>query len=295
MATYRDIVIANLHQAKSGYQRNLLTGSGVVLVLAIFVALFVPEGDAPRDQLNSEVMFEIPARASIGGGDNGGGGRAAAVFSGHTIDGFGGFDGYRVARDDAAVMAYRATYRPIDQGRPYAPFGVPGSPDIRTVARGDMGSAPEIGDGLPGGPTLIQIAGALFPRQAHFRGRIEPPRPDEPAFIRLTKVPRVSSNYCGKGCVSVEFTIMRNGNIVDRAVVDEDPTGFGAADSLFAALGEALCWAARNHGRAVDTRITFTWQYCRGNDCGKDDVVTFGDQRVLVYDATPPTGPIAGR
>lgn len=286
MARYTDTVISHLHEMKSSYQRNMLTGLLTTAVLSLITGLLLMNGSSPEVRSSKGVVFSVPPLSVAGRGEFATGYKSDRFrLNPYAHDGFAGFNGYTVVRYDAPLLVNRSAHGFIDESTasvfcanpaPYGPTGTIGDGDGRND-----------GYGLPQGRSLIDIANRLYPHSVDFAGAIEPPEPDEPAYIKLTQMPRISSGYFGKGFVTVEFVIRENGEVTDRAVREEVPTGFGAADSLFAALGEAFCWAAKEEGEKVDTRIIFTWKYCQGDGCGDCNSVTYGDQRVLVRDDSP--------
>jgi len=286
MAGYKNTVISNLHEMKSSYQRNMLVGTLASAVLALIIGLLLINGSSPEVRSNTGVVFAVPPLSVSGGGEFATGYKSGRPrFNPYAHRGFAGFNGYTVVKYDAPIVVMHSGDRFVEESLAETLFAnsVPSDP---TGSFG-IGDGYGYGFGFPERHSLIDLADALYPPHIDFTSSIESPAPDEPAYIKLTQMPRISSEYFGKGSVTVEFVIRKNGEVIDRAVREETPTGFGASDSLFSALGEAFFWAAKTKGKKVDTRIIFTWKYCQGDGCGDYNTVTYGGQRVIVRDDSP--------
>ena len=112
-------------------------------------------------------------------------------------------------------------------------------------------------------------------------------KPDEPAYIKMTRTPRIAGKYWGEGYVKINFVIRKNGKVTDLSIIEEDPVGFGASDSLLAAISDWNYWSAKVNGEKVDVRIIFIWTYCQGPNCENIETKLIQGEQVLIRDDTP--------
>ena len=278
---YSQVILESLHDHKSKYQRNMLIGLFVVFMIAFIPVTVEMIGRLLKEEhvIKGLVITDAPPPISesdsgSAGQENNSAGRGMKLLS-YNHSGFVGFEGYKILRDDGiSPDKHRIYVKSTDiEIQSESDFGVVAS-DPRT---GSNENSSGYGDGLDDDfglpsdrPSLIDVANSIFPSPGWPSDGMMIPRPDEPAFIKFTRNPRVPwkiGKYQGKGYALVEFIIGTDGWITDRVVVAQYPKGYGIADSLFSALDDANIWPAKIAGKKVPVRYYFKWIFCIGDDC----------------------------
>jgi len=281
---YSQTVLESLHYHKSKYQRNMLIGLSVVFMIALIPASIEMIGRLLKEEpvIKELVTTDaLPPISESGGGsagqdNNSGSGRGMMLPYNH--DGFAGVNGYKILRDDGSSRnKHRIHVKAAD-------IKIESESDLGIVASDPgmgYGTSNEYSSGYGDGsgddfglpddqPSLIDVANSIFPSLGWPSDGIMIRKPDEPAFIKFVRPPRVPwkiGEYQGKGYALVEFIIGTDGWITDRVVVAQYPKGYGIADSLFSALDDANIWPAKIAGEKVPVRYHFKWILCIGNDC----------------------------
>jgi hypothetical protein len=300
---YSQTVLESLHNHKSKYQRNMLIGLSVV-----FAMTFIPVTTVMINRLSKEesVIAELPiaysvpsipesGRGSAGHDDRPGSSRGMVLPYNH--DGFAEVNGYKILRDDGSPRnKHRIHVKAAD-------LEIESESDLGIVASDPgmgygtsneyaSGYGDGLGDdfGLPDDQlSLIDVANSIFPSPGWPYGPNLRTKPDAPAFIQFIRPPRASRKligYQGEGYALVEFTIETDGWISDRVVLAQYPEGYGIADSLFAALDDAVVWPAKIAGDKVSVRYHFKWIFCIGSACGGAGLsYTSGPQIIVSGDA----------
>jgi len=290
---YTNTVLSKLHEIKSAYQKNIMIGMIVSIFLSsVFAGFLIYMNEIRTDDMNTSVVFDTsPFNVSdknpfgFGGHDDSkfGYGAIPSLYSHHS--GFSGFNGYEIVPEQSSINIKTSSANyviSIDD----VSFG----PDLETTTANGMGGYfidDGIGDELPEGPTLIEIASNIFPhRNQHVE--IMPYKPDIPAFIKITEHPRHPEKaWQIDGLVVIEFIIRKNGNITDINILSEEPPGLGFGRAVLGALDEALCWPAKIKEKKVDTKITLTWTMCWGNWENRKNAVTYSSELLIVLDEKP--------
>ncbi|MEA1979953.1 MAG: energy transducer TonB [candidate division Zixibacteria bacterium] len=269
---------------KSKYQKNLLLSicivNGLLLIPVMIFVLFLSENSIDKLDINFDTLSNKNEGDSSSSGKNAQGSNDLSYSMLLPSDFPKGYIGkVKIIREykkpeinvSNSVTANSTNYNiPIcDVSNDEISFG-DGSGNFYGYGDDDFG--------LPGQKSLLGIAWEKYPKGLGQR-KIEIPKPDEPAFIRLTEMPRHPADaYKITGKVVVEFIITRKGTILNRKVLSETPLDLGFAKAVLGALNEAWYWPAKNKGEAINTKVTLTWEMCW--NCELE--ITCSDERLIV-------------
>ena len=280
-----------LLEHKKSYQKNMLKSFGIVIV-SIFLLLTVPliffkQNDLKNINMKVESITENGSSKSAN--SLSGNQLRSRLFNNtnrmkqllpYQHDGFAGFNGYNILEIEFDIpnINLKGFNKENYQKNINPTLLFPTEPGREYVNIIEFGGYGDDDFGLPGQKSLLEIAWGKYPKGLG-QWKIEIPKPDEPAFIRITETPKHPTDaYEISGEVVVEFIITRKGTIIDRKVLSETPPDLGFAKAVLGALNEAWYWPAKNKGKAIDTKVILTWDMCW--NCEHE--ITYGDERLIV-------------
>jgi len=275
--------IASLHLRKRAYQINFCKALALtvsIFVLAIFIITLSLNKREPV-QLTRHSGYLIDASKILlqnkAGDTHGGGQHSPGSPLANKYDGFGGFEGYRVAHGARGVKA--AVYRPSTSSNLEPDMGglTPGSIKFdenfgfSNFAYGDG----NFDYGLPKRNINSDRVWKL-PRDP---GQKVKQLKNEMMAIKLERVIHPKGAAGIRGEVQLHVTIDNRGNILNCEVLREQPEGYGFARALRSAIYESLIFPPVVNGAKVGAEITITHLFC-GYNCQSsyyaDNIYVFG-------------------
>jgi hypothetical protein len=273
--------LTSLHFRKRAYQINLCKALAVTVSIFALLSLgFIlwTNDNEPVSFVegyfidSSKILLPVKDGSPSGGGKTLPGSPLAIG-----LDGFGGFEGYRISSGLHGVKA--AIYRPMPESEL--------EPDMDGLSPGSLKYEESYGfsnyafeDGIfDYGLPKRDITSDRVRQLPRDPGREVKKIKNETMAIKMQNVKHPQKAIGIRGEVRLMVTIDDGGNILNCEVLYENPPGYGFADALQAAIEESLIFPPVVNGVKVGAKILFTHIFCEG-DCPKsissENIYVFG-------------------
>ncbi len=265
-----------LNRLKTTYQRNLLLGQAVSLLIAVIAILLMfafQESYVTIDLHDIKLLESFPLTGD-NAPQNSGSSTHIRSRSGVLIDAVAG-NGYNI--DNYHHDSHGLDYSAIDKDDFIIPGGYYGN------SGGDLYLALESGDTsdawpIPNKHTFLQeysIESFLSDRYVNAPGE------NHPLMINFVKPQYPGGlHYACDAIVKLGFSVTEKGFIRKIDIIDEDPAGFGFALAVKEALRNSWLWPAVRNGHKTGGYYILTYEFCE--KCPATPVVVESEGDIVV-------------